>query len=75
MAKADSLKEELGWLRLVFAASLAVDALTVIWLLYNYRIADIIILTSGFFVVVVITCLLVWIIHHAFELLGQLEDA
>lgn len=75
MSKVDSSKEELSWLRLVFAALLATDALIVIELVYNYRVADAVLLTSALFIVVVVTCLLVWTVRRAYKLLEQLEDA
>ena len=36
MAKADRLKEEIGWLKLIFGVLAAVDASLVAWLAQNY---------------------------------------
>jgi hypothetical protein len=40
MSKADRLKEEIGWLKLVFGALLAVDVSLVAWLVQNYAAAQ-----------------------------------
>ena len=39
MAKIDRLKEEIGWLKVVFAALLAIGASLVGWLAQNYETA------------------------------------
>jgi len=39
MSKSDRLKEELGWLKLVFAVLVAVDVSLVGWLAENYQTA------------------------------------
>ena len=40
MAKADKVREELGWLKVVFAVSAAVDASVLGWLAQKYNSAD-----------------------------------
>ena len=40
MARADGTKEELGWLKVVFAVSAAIDASLLAWLAQRYNTAD-----------------------------------
>ena len=37
MAKIDRIKEEIGWLKLIFGALVAIDASLIGWLAQNYR--------------------------------------
>ena len=40
MSKADKLKEEIGWLKVVFAILVAIDISLVGWLAQNYDVAS-----------------------------------
>jgi hypothetical protein len=40
MPKADRIKEEIGWLKVVFAVCVALDASLVAWLAQNYATAN-----------------------------------
>ncbi|MGH8503704.1 MAG: hypothetical protein ACREVE_14790 [Gammaproteobacteria bacterium] len=75
MSRAERLKEELGWLKLYFAAFLAIDVSVIAWLAQNYRKADTVILAGAFVIIIVITCLLVWVNRRAYKRIEQLEDA
>lgn len=39
MAKIDRIKEEIGWLKVIFAALVAIDASLIGWLTQNYSTA------------------------------------
>ena len=47
MAKLDRLKEEIGWLKLVFGILVAIDASLVGWLAQNYATANRMLVVSG----------------------------
>lgn len=74
VSKSDRLKEELGWLKLVFAALIAIDVSLVAWLAQNYGKADSIIMIAGFLATVVVTSAVMWVNHLAYRRLKQLED-
>jgi hypothetical protein len=73
MSKSDRLKEELGWLKLVFGALVAVDASLIAWLAQNYSSAATILVVSGFIGVVVVTLVGVLVNRAAIRRFKQLE--
>ena len=73
-AKADHLNEELGCLKLFFAAFLAIAMLVVAWLVQNYLSVDSAIIVGAFIVISVVTYLLVWIIRYVYKRIEQLGD-
>lgn len=74
MAKADRLREELAWLKLFFAAFLAIDVSVIAWLAQNYGKAEIMVAVSALVVVIAITGGLVFIIQRAYKRIEQLEQ-
>jgi hypothetical protein len=55
MAKIDRLKEEIGWLKLVFGVLVAIDVSPVGWLAQNYASANRFLLVSGVIAIAVVT--------------------
>ncbi len=55
MSKADRLKEEIGWLKLVFGALIAVDVSLVAWLAQNYATADRMLVLGGLVATLILT--------------------
>jgi hypothetical protein len=74
MSKADRLKEEIGWLKLVFGALLAVDVSLVAWLAQNYATADRVLVLGGFVATLILTGVVVWVNRLAYRRIEQLED-
>lgn len=74
MSKADRFKEELGWLKLVFGALLAVDVSLVAWLAQNYATAGRILVLAGLVATLILTGGVVWVNRLAYRRLEQLED-
>ena len=37
MARIDKLKEEIGWLKIIFAISIATDITLIAWLIQNFK--------------------------------------
>ena len=74
MSKADRLKEELGWLKLLWGAFLAVDVSVIAWLAQNYRRAEIVIVLGALVAIVSLTAGLVFITRRAYQRLEQLEE-
>lgn len=74
MSKADRLKEDLAWLKLFFAAFLAVDVSVIAWLAQNYNKAETVIIAGAFIVIFVLTISLVFVTRRAYKRIEQLEE-
>jgi len=74
MSKAERIKETLGWLKIVFAALVAVDVSLIAWLAQNFRTAEAVTLLLALFAVASTTAGIVAVNHAAFRRLAQLED-
>ena len=74
MSKADRLKEEIGWLKVVFAILIAIDVSLVGWLAQNYDNAPIFLQVVCSVAVFVITGGVVWVIGAAYRKIDELEE-
>jgi hypothetical protein len=75
MAKAERLKEEIGWLKVVFAVTAAVDASLVAWVAQNYDRARAVIVALASLVALVLAVYVVYANLLAHRRLRELEDA
>lgn len=74
MSKAESIEETLGWLKIVFAAFVAVDVSLIAGWRRNFRTAEAVTLLLALFAVAGTTAGIVAVNHAAFRRLAQLED-
>lgn len=74
MSKADKLKEEIGWLKVVFAILVAIDISLVGWLAQNYDHAPVFLQVACSVAVVVITGGVVWVNRVAYKKIDELEE-
>ena len=74
MSKADKMKEEIGWLKVVFAILVAIDISPVGWLAQNYDYAPIFLQVVCSVAVVVITGGVVWVNRVAYKKIDELEE-
>lgn len=74
MSKSDRLKEELGWLKIVFAVLVAVDVSLVGWLAENYQSAARLLVVSAFVAVIFTTTVVVLVNRAAMRRFEALED-
>lgn len=74
MSKADRLKEEIGWLKVVFAILIAIDVSLVGWLAQNYDNAPIFLQVVCSVAVFVITGGVVWVNRAAYRKIDELEE-
>ena len=74
MSKADKLKEEIGWLKVVFAILVAIDISLVGWLAQNYDDAPIFLQIVCSIGVGMITGGVVWVNRVAYRKIDELED-
>ena len=74
MARIDKLKEEVGWLKIIFAILIATDISLVAWLVQNYgkvNLRLLIVCAIGTFLV---TFAVVWVNRVAYRKIDQLEE-
>ena len=69
----DSIKEELGWLKLLFAVLAAVDAPLTAWFSQNYAKADTVALVPAGVLAIAATVSLLWLNHAAYRKIHQLK--
>jgi hypothetical protein len=75
MSKADRIKEEIGWLKVVLAVTAAVDASLVAWLAQDYDRARPVIVGAGFVLALVLAAYVVCVDLLTHRRLKELEDA
>lgn len=73
MSKIDRIKEELGWLKVVFAISVAIDVSLMAWLAQNYSGLSQVLIVCGFLGVVFVTSIVVWVNQAAIKRFRELE--
>jgi hypothetical protein len=73
MSKSEKLKEEIGWLKVVFGLLVATDVSLLAWLAQNYRTAEVLLLWIGAMAVVAITGAVVWVNRRAYQKIDELE--
>lgn len=74
MSQAERIKELLGWLKIVFAALVAIDVSLIAWLAQNFRTADAALVVLAVIAVACITAGIVSVNHAAFRSIAQLEN-
>jgi len=74
MSKADRIKEALGWLRVVFAALVAVDISLVAWLAQSFQRAETVLVVLAFIAVVCTTAAIIGVNHAAYKRIAELEN-
>ena len=74
MSKADSVKEEIGFLKLVFTVLVALDASLVAWISQNFRTGHVVLLIGALVGVLLFTVAVVWITRLAYRRFRQLEE-
>ncbi len=75
MARADRLKEEIGWLKLVFGVLAAVDTSLVAWLAQNHESESPLLVRAGFAATVLVTLAILWTFALVGRQLKKLEEA
>jgi len=74
MGKADKAREELGWLKVVFAVSAAVDTSLLGWLAQKYSSADVLLIVVAILVATGLTAYVAWINTVAYRRIRKLEN-
>ena len=74
MAYVDKVKEEIGWLKVVFAILLATDISLVAWLVQNYGSVKLFLLIVGLIGAFLVTFIIVWVNRVARRKINKLEE-
>lgn len=74
MSKLDRIREEIGWLKLVFGVLVAIDVSLAGWLFQNYTGAAGVLLILGLVAMFILTGAIMWINRRAYRRIGELEE-
>ena len=74
MARIDKLKEEIGWLKIIFAILIATDISLVAWGIQNYGKTRVLLLIIGAVAVFLFTSVIIWINRVAYRKINELEE-
>lgn len=74
MAEIDKLKEEIGWLKIIFAILIATDISLLAWLVQNYGKASQLLLIVCALGVLLVTFTIVWVNRVAYRKIDELEE-
>ena len=74
MSKIDRIKEEIGWLKVVFVLFVTIDVSLVAWLAQNYDNTPKILVIFGFIGVIALTVMVVWANRAALQRFKALEE-
>jgi 4-hydroxybenzoate polyprenyltransferase len=74
MSRADGIKEELAWLKVVFGVLVAVDVSLVAWVAQNVGSPNRVLVWGAIFAVAVVTAGVVWINRLAYRRIRESEQ-
>ena len=75
MSKVERLKEEIGWLKVVFTVCVALDASMVAWLAQNYATANPVLVAVDSLASVLLAFIVVFVNRRTYRRLEELEEA
>ena len=74
MARIDKLKEEIGWLKIIFAISIATDITLIAWLIQNFQKESSLLLLIAGVGALLIMLVIIWINSVAYRKINELEE-
>ena len=74
MARLEKLKEEMGWLKIIFAILIATDISLGAWVIQNYGKTSEILLIVSVIGVFLLTSVIVWVNQVAYRKIDELEE-
>ena len=74
MARIDKLKEEIGWLKIIFAILIATGISLCAWVVQNYGKISKILLIVSVIGILLLTFVIVWINQVAYRKIDELEE-
>ena len=74
MGKIDKIKEQVGWLKIVFGIATAIDVSLIAWIVKNYNNSSVSILILSIVLVLISTAVIVLVNKKAMNKIDELED-
>ncbi len=74
MARIDKLKEEIGWLKVIFAISIATDISLIAWLIQNFQKESPFLLLIAGGGALLIMFVIIWINSVTYRKINKLEE-
>lgn len=74
MAKLDEIKEEIGWLKIIFGILTAIDISLIGWLSQNYNTANILLQLIALLLVVLSTVGIIGVNRTAYKKMKEMRD-
>jgi hypothetical protein len=74
VSKLDSAKEELGWLKVVFAVLVVIDASLIAWVSQTYASAHAVLVALAIIAAIALSGILVWLNGLAYRRIRELEN-
>jgi predicted MFS family arabinose efflux permease len=74
MAKIDEIKEEIGWLKIVFGILTAIDVSLLGWLAQNYQTKSIYLVFTSVVLIILVTVGIILVNKSAYTKIRKLKD-
>jgi len=74
VSEAESLKEAIGWLKVVFGLLVAIDILVIAWLAQNYAKAQAVLPIMAWAGTMAATVAIIWVCSAAYRRINDLKD-
>ena len=74
MAYIDKVKEEIGWLKVIFAISIATDISLIAWLVENFKKEDPFLLLIAGLGALLLMFVIIWINNVTYRKINKLEE-
>ncbi len=74
MSEKEKIKEEIGWLKLVFGLLTAVDVPLIAWLFNNFSVVPLTQVLTAISLVIIITCAMIKINFRIYKNLNRLRE-
>ncbi|MYK23073.1 hypothetical protein F4054_12545 [Candidatus Poribacteria bacterium] len=74
MAYIDKVKEEIGWLKVIFAISIATDISLIAWLVENFKKEDPFLLLIARLGALLLMFVIIWINSVTYRKINKLEE-
>ena len=74
MAYIDKVKEEIGWLKIIFAISIATDISLIAWLVENFKKEDPFLLVIAGLGALLLMFVIIWINSVTYRKINKLEE-
>lgn len=74
VSEQEKIKEEIGWLKMLFGLSAGLDITLIVWLFENFGVVPFIQNLIAFSAVILVTCAIIGINYWVFKRLGKLGE-